>query len=446
MQPAQRGDNSFWQHLRAEQEPMTLRRDGQPVHWSDEALHRAAYAADPTLSALYSLAQGVTAWQRARILYQLLERSRHGMSEGDRKLLDRVGVLLLVSLNPDTVLTVFLALRRARANHKHTTRAIASYLLNHPDMEDMAAKRCPAVQECLEHALGKATARASMRHLIEPDGNREYVRRHLLRFTWEPARVEALAALLGRGKHEQEPTFPESADYRRHYTHYETQLEGVTAPPETVTATNRGEIASLLTHLYRGGSTPALVSALEAAVARASVRLPRFHGKLVMVLDASSSMRGYGERAYCTLAQSFALERVLQQRCDAYQVLVVGGFGWPPAPEGPTDLAKPLLDALEHQPDLVVIVSDGYENCYEGDLARVVATLPCLGVETPVVFCHSKFSPADDLTLRRPARNLPELAFWHQDDFTDLLLNFHLLADTPATRAGLRAFLLRRLE
>jgi hypothetical protein len=112
---------------------------------------------------------------------------------------------------------------------------------------------------------------------------------------------------------------------------------------------------------------------------------------------------------------------VLEQCCARLQVFPVGGSGSPPRPEGDTDLAAALLDALETDPDVVVIVSDGYENHYQGDLGRVVASLPTAGVQTPVVFCHSKFSGKDDLDLRRPVPSLPELAFWHQRDFADVL-------------------------
>src|ERR1051326_5380604 len=108
MQAVQMIDNQFFEHLHTEQEPMTLRRDGQQAHWADEAVHRAAYDSGPTLYALCGLARGVTPWQRARILFQLLERSRNEMSASDRKLLERMTVLLLVSMHPDTALTVFL--------------------------------------------------------------------------------------------------------------------------------------------------------------------------------------------------------------------------------------------------------------------------------------------------------------------------------------------------
>jgi hypothetical protein len=140
------------------------------------------------------------------------------------------------------------------------------------------------------------------------------------------------------------------------------------------------------------------------------------------------------------------LQQVLSKCCANLQVHTVGGTGYPPVPEGETDLATALLDALEGEPDLVAIVSDGYENIYPGDLARVVDALPRAGVETPVVFCHSKFTNLDDLTLRKPAENLPQLEFWHQDDFEDLLLSLFLMASGKGGEDCLREFLLSKLD
>jgi hypothetical protein len=188
-----------------------------------------------------------------------------------------------------------------------------------------------------------------------------------------------------------------------------------------------------------------LQRALDGYVEEAARELPRFEGKLAVVLDASASTRSYGEREYCALSQAVALQRVLEKRCANLQVHTVGGSGNPPMPEGNTDLATALLDALESEPDVVAIATDGYENVYPGDLERVVESLPGAGIQTPVVFCHSKFTRSDDLTLRRPAQNLPQLEFWHQDDFEDVLLSLFLMANGKGASDCLREFLLEKL-
>jgi hypothetical protein len=174
---------NFLQHLRTENKPFILRRDIAPPEWSDEALHRSNYDQNPELYALLGVAKTVQPWQRVRILFQLLQRSRASISNEIRCTLERVTDLLLAVLHPDQVLTVFLALRRVRANHKHTTRAILKYILNHPHFEDMVSSRRPTLVDCLEHALGKNVARACAKMLSEEvAANETYLRRNLLRF------------------------------------------------------------------------------------------------------------------------------------------------------------------------------------------------------------------------------------------------------------------------
>jgi hypothetical protein len=51
----------------------------------------------------------------------------------------------------------------------------------------------------------------------------------------------------------------------------------------------------------------------------------------------------------------------------------------------------------------------------------------------------------DDLTLRRPAQNLPQLEFWHQEDFEDLLLYLFSTATGKGGEECLREFLLEKL-
>ncbi|HMA36350.1 MAG TPA: VWA domain-containing protein [Chloroflexia bacterium] len=436
----------FLEHLRAEDTPFTLRRSGAPV-WADEAAHRAFYQGDPELYALAALVTGTPESQRLRILYQVLERSRTDLAAGERATLGRVTRLLLAVLPADQVLTVFLALRRARANHKHTAHAILGYILNHPQMEDLVRRRRPTVMDCLEHALGKNVARGAIRRLIETPDDRAYVQRTMLRFAHDPERGQAiLPALYQRPATTMLARGDAAGGYPQTHAPYRDYLDRPLERPKTVTPTNRGDIAATLVHLYRGGPSAELEAALEPYVVAAAARLPRFPARIGLVLDASASTRSYGEREFCCLAQSVALARILARNTAHLTIYPVGGRGALPPPEGPTDLAAPVLAALADDPDVVAIVSDGYENFYQGDLARVVATLPQAGVRIPVVFCHSKFTPLDDVSLRRPAPTLPELAFWHENDFEEVLIRLFTLARGPQGAASMREFLRNRLD
>ncbi|GAA2440004.1 hypothetical protein GCM10010191_64270 [Actinomadura vinacea] len=440
-------------HLETRTPPLTLPRGGT-LRWDDADFHRAAYTDDPEGYALLGLAPGVRSWQRARVLLQILAASQAGLDDTTRATLAKTARVLTLALPPAQVITVLLALRRLRANHKHTTRTALRFVLEHPHADALIAARRPALLDCFEHALGKATARGCARRIADGDTGSDYLQRRLLRFltaphaalprvtalyeaadaaTDEPAPQEASAPPGAAGNGDAAGAVP-SGPYEPPLT-----IDAVRERPQTVTATNRGDIAATLVHLYRGGPAEDLYVALGGYIGAVAGAFPRFEGTLALVLDASASMRGYGDREWAVLSQAAALRMVLSEVCARLEVIEVGGDER--VPRGPTDLAMGVLDALGTDPDLVAVISDGYENLFPGDLARVVATLPRAGITTPVVFCHAMFTGSDDLTLRRPAPALPERGFWHQDDFAELLpwMFGHCAAGEPWLRAALRA-------
>jgi len=394
---------TFLDHVSAQDVPIAVPRR-RALQWDDAEFHRAAFTDDPEGYALLALTPGVPQGQRARMLLHILAASQAGLSAEVRDTLARITRVLTLALPPERVITALLALRRLHRNHKHATRAVVRFVLEHPDADALIQARRPALADCFEHALGKATARGCAARIAAGDRGSAYLRRHLLRFLADPAvalpRVRALYApgTYGIAAPERAPIV----------------LDPPREQPPTVTATNRGDIAATLVHLYRGGPSGDLRAALDRYVAAVTERLPRLDASVTLVLDTSASMRGYGEREWALASQAEALRLVLARVCTRLTVVEVGGGT-------ATDLATGLLDALGTGPDLVALVSDGYENTLPGDLARVVATLPHAGISTPIVFCHATFTGSDDLTLRSPAPALPQRVFWHQDDFAELL-------------------------
>ena len=422
-------------HLHDHDTALSLPR-GASLRWDDADLHRAAHTGDPEGYALLGVAPGVRPWQRARVLLQVLAASQAGLDDRTRAVQARVARVLTLGLPPAHVITVLLALRRLRANHKHTTRTALRFVLEHPAADALIAARRPALRDCFEHALGAATARGCARRIAGGDTASDYLQRRLLRFLTDPAaapaRVQALYhpadAASGPAGSAAVPAAPGEPVL---------PVDTVRERPATITATNRGDIAAALVHLYRGGPAEDLHAALARHVGAAAAAFPRFDGTVALVLDASASMRGYGDREWAALSQAAALRMVLSEVCARLEVIETGGDER--SPRGATDLATAVLDALGTGPDLVAVVSDGYENVFPGDLARVAASLPRAGVTTPVVFCHAMFTGSDDLTLRRPAPSLPQRGFWHQDDFAELLpwMFGHCAAGAPWLRAAL---------
>jgi hypothetical protein len=440
-------------HLRATAEPVFVPRRGE-VRWDDESWHSAAYARDPETYALLALVPGVTSEQRTRVLLRLLLASWADLDAGVRSTVSRVVRVLIRGLPATEVATALLAARRRRANHKHVTRAALSLLAEHPRADRLVATHRAVLVACLEHALGKTTARGAVRALAE--GRPDQARRSVLRFVSDPERASArLVALYARpaGAVDTLDPGPAAPDLDVDLGSdpdlgSDLDLDLAGERPATVTTTNRGDVAATLVHMYRGGPTEALRTALTRYVDAAADRVARYPGTLALVVDASASMRGYGDREWALLSQAVALRLVLERACQRLVTVSVGARldGEAYAGDGSgTALATGVLDAIDARPDLVAVVSDGYENVYPGDLARVVATLPRSGVDTPVVFCHSAFGHSDDLRRRRPAPALPHHAFWHEADFAPLVLWLLAQTGTAAAEAELTAALRHRL-
>jgi len=310
-------------HLESADEPLLVRRTGVLV-WGDEERHAAGYVRDPCGYALLALAPGVQVWQRARILLQLLSVSWASMDPQPRATLNRVVRVLVLGLPATHVAAVLLALRHRRANHKHVTRAALRLLTEHPQAEELMGTHRRVLLAVVEHALGKATARGAARALIEggvaEQGPGPDLHRRLLRFAPDGAvamaRIRALyqgAASPHQGQASPAVAVPELLD-----------LDLGAARPGTVTATNRGDVAATLVHLYRGGQAADLESALDGYVDAAAARVASYPGTLALVLDRSASMRGYGDREWALYSQAVALRMVLQRRCTRLVEVPVG--------------------------------------------------------------------------------------------------------------------------
>ena len=423
-----------WKESKQASQPLVLRRRSCAPDWDDRSAHRCAFAVDPVGYALEALMDHVDPTHRTKCLCQLLHSPVGTCAPEVQDVIDRATCLLLAVSAADDVLAVFLALRRERVNRRRVRRFIVRYLLNHPCLPDLVARRRPAVRDCLEHALGRNAVRA----IARTSGTGEAgVGGEILRYVDDVGKArEAIARVYDGG-----PVPGPSEDSRTFHRRFAVADARPSTYPRTITPTTRGNVAAALVHLYRGGDSPMLRAALGESLTDAVARVPFFPGTVGVVLDASGSTRGYGEREFACVSQSVALKLVIERSSRRCVTRQVGGTGDPPIPAGSSDLAGALLSVLAEKPDVVAIISDGYENALSGDLADVVDALGGVGIETPVVFCTSMFTHKDALDYRRPAPALPELAFWHEDDFSSVLQGMYGAARGPVRRQFLEQWL-----
>ncbi len=194
---------------------------------------------------------------------------------------------------------------------------------------------------------------------------------------------------------------------------------------------------------------------LRAAMQRAAVRTlrrsPYKLGKVAAVLDRSYSSSGTSEKRKRPLAVAMAASYLLSEAASEYRSFWTPGLGtsedFLATPHGQTDIAGPLLDALRWQPDLIVVVSDGYENAPPGAAdALVQAYRSRLRSAKDVSIVH--LNPVFDAEHFAPKRLGPALPTVGLRDAADLLtmIGFARFAEGRAPLAELEAYLEGRLQ
>lgn len=119
-----------------------------------------------------------------------------------------------------------------------------------------------------------------------------------------------------------------------------------------------------------------LESAMQQSVERTIKRSPMALGRVATVLDRSRSSAGSRQKRNRPLAVALASSYLLRHASKEYKAFwtlpIESDSEVMVTPKGQTNLAEPILDALQWNPDLLVIISDGYENDPPDVAAQVV--------------------------------------------------------------------------
>ncbi len=200
------------------------------------------------------------------------------------------------------------------------------------------------------------------------------------------------------------------------------------------------------TRLERAGVLrPALERTARRALARAPLRL----GRVAAVLDCSYSSSGSAEKRRRPLGVALAAHYLLQAAAREYRAFWTRPVEDPllVTARGQSDLATPLLDALEWGAELVVIVSDGYENDPPHGAAHVLRVYrerldPA--ARTSIVQCNPVFNP-DDLSVQALSTVVPTVGLRDAEDLPTVL-GFARFAEGSAPLADLEDYLASRVR
>lgn len=409
-----------------------------------------------------TLAAGINHFNQALIAVNLLA-SGQGISPAQRAEEGALIAAALRALPPPRALRVLRDLRDRRVNNRRSRAIARDYLACRPDPVFDAVKYRPHVRAVAAHAhlrlpgeLGPFVFEGPGRHrvfetpLLETYRQASYADEAIFALPYTIA--EGLAARRGVPRdvflRRIEPRLT-AAERLRLQGAAEREEVRIEVDLQRVPLTKLALYLLSLPLAEREARRDELDGALQRAAGRALRRAPLRLQRVAAVLDRSYSSSGTEEKRRRPLGVALAASYLLRAASQEFRA-----FWTAPTPDevlvtprGQTDLGTPLLDALEWRPDLVVLISDGYEN----DPPRVLSDLVRLyrkhvDRDRRVSILH--MNPVFDAESYAPRALGPALPTLGLRDAEDLLtmIGFARFADGTAPLGELEAYLAARMQ
>jgi len=324
-----------------------------------------------------SLAAGINHFNQGRVVLELLTHHR-GLSPADRREEGRLIAATLAALPPQRAYRVLLGLRQRGVNNRRT-RAIVRDFLAGRDLTFDAVKYRSKLHAVVRHVHPTLPGELGT-FLTRGWNTRKYATPLLEQFRRAHYAADALYELpftvaegLAARHRVDRATFLRRIEPRLTAgERLRLQASAARAGQDLTIDLTRAPLTRLALYVlalsdeqYTPRAT-VLAEALTTAARRtanfAGLRL----GRVAAVLDRSYSSSGSPDKPRRPLALALSVDRLLAASASEYLPFWTGPH--PPADplritaRGQTDLATPILDALERRPDLLVVVSDGFDN------------------------------------------------------------------------------------
>ncbi|MFC6087828.1 hypothetical protein [Saccharothrix lopnurensis] len=385
-------------------------------------------------------------------------------SDGQRRVEGRLIAARLRALPPQRVYRLFRDLRRARVNNRRTRALIRDWLAARPDSALDAVKYRAGVKVALRHAH-LAPARDELGPFLFAPFSRPRYATPLLE-TWRRAHYEKAAVYelpytvaegfaarhrIGRTAF-LERIAPRLTRLERLRLQGAARRDGVDAVVADLGGMPLTRLAGYVLSLPvadRAARRAELTSALRAAARRACGPDAGRWGRVAAVLDDSFSASGSAQKRRRPLAVALACHHLLEALAGEYVALWTSGRtdALLVRPYGMTPLGDRVLDALEHEPQRLVVVSDGWDNAPPGLAAEVLRVWRTrLDPDRRVSAVHlNPVYDADAFTARRLAPEVPTVGVRRAED-VPALVRFARLAEGTTGLAELRAHLAGRVD
>jgi len=145
-------------------------------------------------------------------------------------------------------------------------------------------------------------------------------------------------------------------------------------------------LVDIIKYGYEMSFGPDVKDAIRKRVAKEAARCMFRPKKVEVVVDTSKSMFGKEDRKLHPIAVAMSIALLMGEVAESCHVIFTGettrSF---PIPEGDTDLARAILDAYKNKPEVVLLISDGYENVSAGTVDTLMRGLKKIGITTPLI-------------------------------------------------------------
>jgi hypothetical protein len=173
----------------------------------------------------------------------------------------------------------------------------------------------------------------------------------------------------------------------------DTQRMQVQASAQKAGVTNidfdatKQDAVKLYIYAFERGLTEDIIRALDEKAALAAAMLPTKVDKVGILVDDSESNTGDETQKLRPMAVALATRDVLAKTGEEAVIKYTSGKeqGRLVRPSGDSSLAEGLVEVLLGEPDVVYVISDGYENAPAGRFAETVMRVRDLGITTPII-------------------------------------------------------------
>lgn len=404
-----------------------------------------------------TLAAGINHFNQAQIILNLLASGSPAAPE-DRGEEGALIAAALRGLPPPRAYRVLESLRARRVNNRRARAIAREYLAGRPDLAFDAVKYRSKLRAAVVHGHVKLEGelgpflvhgwkkRTYTQPLLEAFRKAHYTQDAVFELPYTVAEGLAQRHGIPRDVFLQriEPRLTQGERLRLQEA---AARDSGQAPPVDLERASLTKLALYILALEPGARKERhaqLHAALERAAARVAGRAPSAPGRVAAVLDNSYSASGSLEKRRRPLGVALAAHYLLSTMARDYRA-----FWTCPVEDalhvqarGQTDIATPLLEALAWAPDLVVIVSDGYDNDPPhavAELTRVFRAKLDPARRTALVHVNPVFD-ADAYAPRSFGTAVPTVGVRDAEDLPTVL-GFARFAEGSASLAELEGYL-----